>query len=149
MLDLETFYFFLSSRLLSAESYNRPDAVIPHQQGQTICDDRSNISGTGDLGQLWSPIVAGPEILFANLGSLISAERSVSQVVLYECFGEAWYVILIPWTFVYLGSFRHESSSQTGSGAAREYRHKLYGSFIVTIRGLVYSQIMVKAIGVA
>lgn len=78
MLDLETLCFFLSSRLLSAESYNRPDVVIPHQQGQTICGDRSNISGTGDLGQLWSPTVAGPEIRFANLGSLRSAEK-VSQ----------------------------------------------------------------------
>ena len=78
MLDLETLCFFLSSRLVSAESCNQPDAVIPHQQGQTICGDQSNISGTGDLGQLWSPIVAGPEIRFANLGSLVSAEK-VSQ----------------------------------------------------------------------
>lgn len=78
MLDLETLCFFLSSRLVSAESCNQPDAVIPHQQGQTICGDQSNISDTGDLGRLWSPIVAGPEIRFANLGSLVSAEK-VSQ----------------------------------------------------------------------
>lgn len=72
MLDLETLCFFLPSRSLSADGYDQTHAIIHRQQGQTICGDRSSISGTGDLGKLWSPRAAGPGILFANLGSLMS-----------------------------------------------------------------------------